>query len=648
MSEPVRLYRNWISSGSEPYSTFAGSYGAFGNLPGFTNASQVVAAGFKAALGSNITVAQILLYNTDTRLIYFMSDPINSTVVDGETIFEIDSIEVTCPPPFGVAIRAVTGGTLRSFSEYGTEKGVKVAQVYNPRNLSTGDTMTLFGGGSTSATWGSYVDVTDYIPIESQSLDGVNIDSDSVVKALTTFSGQNIDIDSANKSLASNQAHAIFDILSGSVKQRVMEGIGSLGSETGTRNKILSGIPFHEIKAGPSSKSHLGYEVEDSICGSKINNQFSSIDIDSVRYTSNAECQFNLVVTPTHQYRSQIVTVEAKNSQGFPRMGRYQLEIDGTIVIPYGPADIDLRDISFELMPSQLITGDNLCRLNYLYPDGSREYLDFKIFKEELRRTVVERLFRSYDGGYDGNKLKIILPQSFGVPDEQTETLIKTTDYTNIPLPRYTAMQGVSIEANGALILVSFDKGLTWKSLVDETWQTVELSNISVYGMDVSTINSITLARWQEIFAPTAIDFAVYLNRSLSSYLNTNFISMYGPFETTNANTSPVTYYPPSLYGISYVYATLINNGIPSATYLEELWEDNWTALTSLGLIGTFNYTKSYSTLVSESPMGLRLRGNTGSNYGSLIAGISPITAYLKSINVQITPRLKTGYAFIM
>lgn len=53
-------------------------------------------------------------------------------------------------------------------------------------------------------------------------------------------------------------------------------------------------------------------------------------------------------------------------------------------------------------------------------------------------------------------------------------------------------------------------------------WGPVDINEIAEKGMTPEEISTITQAQWQEVFQPTGIDFAVYLDDSLSSYGDTN------------------------------------------------------------------------------------------------------------------------------
>nr|WP_092074931.1 hypothetical protein [Dendrosporobacter quercicolus]NSL49556.1 hypothetical protein [Dendrosporobacter quercicolus DSM 1736]SDN22598.1 hypothetical protein SAMN04488502_11511 [Dendrosporobacter quercicolus] len=717
MAEITRIYRNWDATGSAGYSTAATSYGAFTNLPLFEESMKTIrAAGFKFPTSSNVSSANLIIYSSPDLRIHYVSPPI-SVVTDpgGFKLIEIDNLAVRIPYHFGIGLRALAGTTLTAFNSGFDFSGVELTQVYNGFN-GVGSVLIPFGGRSTTLSWGSYVDVNEY-----EIINFTGVELDLVDSAQRSSASRGCEIESTQSSPVIRTPLGgtfLSDMEPGERLNRKWAGMDLSQVELGELYSIFPGSLTNDIELGILSRNHLGILIAEPITAG-LSSNCPGYFIDDPVITSNAEYRFKLLVTPTHQYRSQIVTVEATNSQGFPLMGRYQLEIAQTVIIPYEPTDIDLRSVSFTVMPSQLETGNNPCRLNYLYPDGSREYLDFEIFKEETRRTTVERLFRSYDGGYDGDRFNpayVYAPAKypcFMVPDGKIDTVIKTTNYTSIPLARYTGLQAVNIEAENAKILVSFNKGLTWRALINSTWETVAIDNIGEYGMDAATVNSIVFARWQEIFTPTSLDFAIYLDKNylpplVATVYKLGTLTISGDTISGNAGTqyycqamytscgkdsgkwyfesTTKMFYAPqpgvftlnaSLYNLPGYYgwwagqSRLILNGsfiggaptgtiTPTTVGISLNFDDKIMTLVSYstgvrvsGAISpgqtlhpgaglTSNNTNQYTTF--------NLRGGVNADFeGRLPLGYLPwITPYLKSINVQITPRLKTGYAFIM
>ena len=435
----------------------------------------------------------------------------------------------------------------------------------------------------------------------------------------------------------------------------------------GKRYRCRSGYKIEPTSPGGRARNCQGIQVDELEMGPRLTVTFDGISLEpEVKFSSNAEYRYKLLVTPTHQYRSQIVTISATSLSNSPTIGRYKFEINKEEIIPYESADADLSDITFNVTAGQLITGINYCKITYLYPNNSTEYLEFEIFKEETKRTTVERLFRYYDGGYDGNKMSpssIYLPYHYPsiTPLEgSTQTLIKTTDYTDIPLQKYTAVQGVTVDASGALFLVSFDKGTTWKSFISNAWQTVDIANIAAYGMTDDTLNAITMVQWGDIFTPTQLDFAILLQNSLSavtSTLDTCFeVLASGVLYHTGSQSVTLSYTASSFSKpVREIQGYYIMVGMTGGTRQMTIVTSKGTTTygefygnNNMSWADPFKYIladdETFTSIVLTA-----FRWSNSAYYDSpyKILGVDKI-AYLKSINVQITPRLKMGYAFIM
>jgi hypothetical protein len=383
---------------------------------------------------------------------------------------------------------------------------------------------------------------------------------------------------------------------------------------------------------------------------------------------SNESYKFNLLVTPTHIYKNQLAHVVAKYKLPQGLTGKYQLKVKDEVAIPWG-ASTDISTVDFNITQSMLEYGKNPCRLEYLYPDGHFKYLDFEVTREEPQRTRIERTFKKYDGGYDGNYMRsapnwLSASPCFLVPNGQKSTLIKTTDFTKVPLQKYTGVQGVQIDAAGAKILVTFDEGLTYKSLIDNSWQTVSLDNIAEVGMSTELINSIIFARWLEIFQPESLDFAIYLDNSIDPSV-ANIVAppvLLNSSNFTYTDSKYDSYTRPGGWAIThinyYLQGRSYGSGSSSATVSTINEDGTNTTIFALG----HNDNRSYSgTAYYNDPLQYNraktvitgLTRSTGQYHSRTVViqtevfGV-PSMAYLKSIIADITPRLKTGYAFIM
>lgn len=291
--------------------------------------------------------------------------------------------------------------------------------------------------------------------------------------------------------------------------------------------------------ASNTVNNKIGYFIDDGQIGIRSRNRFNVLlsdielgvrarntvgkNIDDIIVSSQASTTYVLTVTPTHQHKSMPVTVTLVSRSTVAITGKYSVTLNGSIIIQPAFSDEAMNNVEFTISPSQLKFGLNKARIKLFYPDGTQEYLDFEIVKEEIKRTTAQRLFRNYDGGFTGDIYappKILIPSTYPCwmpPNNAISGVVKTTDYTRISLLHYTDVQGVLVVGNNLNILVSFDKGVTWKSFISNVWTTVDISNIKTYGMTVATINAITIAQWSDTFAPMSIDFAICLNNDLNT-----------------------------------------------------------------------------------------------------------------------------------
>lgn len=238
----------------------------------------------------------------------------------------------------------------------------------------------------------------------------------------------------------------------------------------------------------------------------------------SLMKDSNAIDHVKLIVTPTNTYFGSGITVDAKNN--LYDIGKYRLFLNKAIAIPYlsdfGPVD----QISFPLDVSLLPLGSTPCRLEYLFPDGDKEYIDFAVTKEANNRQAAVTTMYWYSGGFDMiGESRYITDDGFksgmlAARRSDKNVLIVTTDITSVDLSHVNNILGINIEceASSCLFLVSFDGRNTWYSLFNGIWIECELSNIATQGMLKSVFTSISDTKWSEIFQKTRLDVAVFLS----------------------------------------------------------------------------------------------------------------------------------------
>lgn len=426
-----------------------------------------------------------------------------------------------------------------------------------------------------------------------------------------------------------------------------------------TGNRLIPNNPgaaIDDIKSGQWSSSSPGSKIDNVILGDRLlassqfaelievdigyrTHNYEGVEVGEVMAQSNAENTYLLTVNPTHQFRNQVVSVNFSTRTGIHIYGKYKVIIGDTELITYGEENSDISNINFTISPGTLTTGINKCRIQLLYITGIIEQLDFEILKEDTKRTVVERLFREYDGGFSGDHVcppyiyaSNIFP-CFFVPYSQSSTFVQTTPTTRIALSKYLNIQGVNIAGSGLTILVSFDKGLTWKSFINNSWKTIDIANIATSGMTQDIINGITLAQWSDIFTPTSLDFAILFSNS-GSYTHIN-----GGDETL---ISRVT----GLWTNTTYTASSLD---PSLKFSRVSADDGGAEIRiTTNKQSIYQVVSMASVLVPYDELASGISVVARSSYLSRSVYAKPKQAYLKSINVQITPNPKTGHAFIM
>ncbi len=506
----------------------------------------------------------------------------------------------------------------------------------------------------------------DTVRSETMSFEGFSIDEDfALVRSCDRLGLYLEDQLIGSRLISDNMALEIDPPLLGD--RLIANSQGSVTDHLLTGNRLIANNPgtsIDDIKSGQWSSSSPGAKLDNVLFGERrsASSQFAElievdtgyrsrsrnyegVEVGEVIAQSSAEHVYLLTVNPTHQFRNQVVTVNFHTRTGLVINGKYRLIIGENEIVPYSSENVDITNVTFTISPNILATGVNYGRIQLLYSNGTTEYLDFQILKEDKKRTLVERLFREYDGGFSGVHVSPpyicasnIFP-SFLAPYDQSTTIIQTTDTTRISLSKYLNIQGVNIVGEGLKILVSFDKGITWKSIINNSWQVIDISNISLSGMTKDTVNGITIAQWSDIFKPTSLDFAILFTNADS------YTSIPGDQET------------------SFLYGDLAAN--QSATYLSSIFDSSVKFIKTNAKLRTTNGTITITTnnnvysihpatdytdyYIPYNELASKMVFATGANTTmAYTIYTQPKRAYLKSINVQITPNPKTGYAFIM
>jgi hypothetical protein len=368
---------------------------------------------------------------------------------------------------------------------------------------------------------------------------------------------------------------------------------------------------------------------------------FYGVKIDPIVSQSYASDHYVLTVIATHSYKS-IVNINAKTRGRMDFRGKYQLIINGSIALGYASDVSDLTEINIDISPGQLAKGNNACWLNILHSDGYLEYLDFEVFKEDSNRTSVERLFRDYDGGFDGKfwcPPKILNFESFPcatIPEYGDNLLITTTDSTSINLKNILTIQNLVAIGKNFKLLVSFDGRQTWQAFSGNAWATVDLSTISTTGMPIATVNSITEAQWSDVFTKKELNLAIYIDNNLNSSV------LWGSGVAGDSAQS-------NWYNVPY------DTKITSIYTNSNQWDGYWAYVTiySLKYPNGFRIPTNgtYSILPDDRvySIGTYLSPRQNSYHPRYeIYARNCIDANIKSIKVNMTVNPFKGYAFII
>ncbi|TWH48566.1 hypothetical protein [Sporomusa sp. KB1] len=305
----------------------------------------------------------------------------------------------------------------------------------------------------------------------------------------------------------------------GTLQTATMEGTLSTGVQIGTRSKVVSGLLLPSPSTGLRSVAKQGLYLPAPIMGVRSVTKQGAY-INALTPDSNAIDHVKLIVTPTNTYFGSGITVDAKNN--LYGIGKYRLYMNKAIAIPFlsdfGPID----QISFPLDISLLPVGSTPCRIEYLFPDGNKEYIDFAVTKEANNRQAAVTTLYWYSGGFDiTGDTQYITSDGFnsgvlataGIGKKAT---IKTSSVTSIDLSHAHEIYGVNLECDelGCFFLVSFDNQVTWHSFINGVWEECTQEGIATKGMTKSVITSITKEQWDTIFQKTEFNVMVYMDNN--------------------------------------------------------------------------------------------------------------------------------------
>lgn len=298
----------------------------------------------------------------------------------------------------------------------------------------------------------------------------------------------------------------------------------------------------------------------------------NGFDAKTFQVDSNAGDNFDVLVTPTHQYKNQLITVSSSTSNG--KLGKWQFKVNNVITISLSE-EVVLDTITFLVDKATLVDGDNTCKLEYMYSDGTSEFITLKITKEKFKRSSVERTFKSYDGGYVITGDKVFRNALFGgkyVSGLYTYTncTVTSTDETSIDLGNYRNIMKFDFVGDGCLFLLSFDKRNTWYAYNGTVWNRVSPEDIVALGMTADIIKNLDYVKISSIFSSTQLDFKIYMDATKSAMTNVSNDFVITPVSVAGnsgdhwGGINTTSYSIPAGYNVSSMSWTQIFNNLDS------------------------------------------------------------------------------------
>lgn len=401
--------------------------------------------------------------------------------------------------------------------------------------------------------------------------------------------------------------------------------------------RIRQGYWLKPVQEGPRKLNNkLGVFIsQPNHIGDMVLRRRTGLYLDPYHFDSNASNHVDLLVTPTFTLEGSSITVSVENRRMAGTIGKYSLQINKTEVVPYAEDSADLSELTFEMDVSLLSVGDNACVLFFGYDDGDREYLEFVVTKEAVGRTVVLHTFKRYTGGYSTNGIMYDAQNDAFISSyPQPNGLIVTTDKTSIDLKRCTGIIGVNQSSYGALFYVSFDKRNIWLYFDGTSWQTISnLEDIATNGMTGQVLSALTKEQWDTVFQRTQLDFAAYLDPSLSAYYQTD--------KTQQRSIPNGTFIIPDG---ETLYRVIVPGRVLVSTYLHVYDKNDNLIYTYETHNGSIDYTHDMSKMPAKKIEIGGPSGGTITTYISIKAVLSNIQVLMKGnsppaiINVLLSP----------
>ena len=173
------------------------------------------------------------------------------------------------------------------------------------------------------------------------------------------------------------------------------------------------------------------------------------------------------------------------------------------------------------------------------------EEVEFTVKREDLSTTSTDR-FVEFNGA-EWDLTDLIVKNKNLVLDKEDEGYA-TTSYAQATTIGRKTIQKVTLDcSNNVLFLFSNDNKQTWYTY-DNEWFEVDLEDISLYGINKSTVESLTQEIWYDFYKAGTLDYAVYLFKDESeedpyfTSINTTFLLSDGPEITEYTLTPKVTH----------------------------------------------------------------------------------------------------------
>lgn len=173
------------------------------------------------------------------------------------------------------------------------------------------------------------------------------------------------------------------------------------------------------------------------------------------------------------------------------------------------------------------------------------EEVEFTVKREDLSTTSTDRFVEFNGAEWDLTDLTV---ENKNLVLDKEDEGYATTSYAQATTIGRKTIQKVTLDcSDNVLFLFSNDNKQTWYTY-DNEWFEVDLEDISLYGINKSTVESLTQEIWYDFYKAGTLDYAVYLFKDESeenpyfTSINTTFLLGDGPEITEYTLTPKVTH----------------------------------------------------------------------------------------------------------